>query len=159
MLRDFQMIGRLGKIEEIQLKSSENRGVNMRVACTTFRQGEESTEWYSVTSFGAPAASVLDHYAVGDLLFISGSIDMDTWTDKEGKERKTMKLKAFRLRKLAKGKNSPSQESGQQQQQPPQQERGGYGGGSPNDLYGGQQQRQGGYGGGQNKQNVYDGSY
>ena len=161
MLRDFQMIGRLGKIDEIKLKSSDNRGVNIRVACTTFRQGEESTAWFTVTCFGAPAASVLDYYAVGDLLFISGSIDMDTWTDKEGKERQSMKLKGFRLRKLAKGKggeDQPQQEQPQQgQQQAPQRE----GSGQQEQgrgLYTGNQQQSGGYGP-PNKSNVYDGNY
>ena len=149
------MIGRLGKIDEINLKSSDNKGVNIRVACTTFRQGEESTSWFTVTCFGSPAASVLDYYAVGDLLFISGSIDMDTWTDKEGKERQTMKLKGFRLRRLSKGKGAEDQQGQQQQQQQqPQQQQG-----QRQGLYGNNRQPQGGGYGPPNKNNVYDGNY
>jgi single-strand DNA-binding protein len=158
MLRDFQMIGRLGKIDEINLKSSDNKGVNIRVACTTFRQGEESTSWFTVTCFGSPAASVLDYYAVGDLLFISGSIDMDTWTDKEGKERQTMKLKGFRLRRLSKGKGAEDQQ-GQPQQQQPQQQQPQQQQGQGQGLYGNNRQPQGGGYGPPNKNNVYDGNY
>ena len=113
MLRDFQMIGRLGKIDEIPLKKQGSRGCELRVACSDFKDGEESTAWFSVVCFGKTAETVLDVYAVGDLLFISGMIDMETWADKQtGKDRTKMKLKAFRTRRISKGK--ASQEEGGQ---------------------------------------------
>ena len=113
MLRDFQMIGRLGKIDEIQLRKQGSRGCELRVACSDFKDGEESTAWFSVVCFGKTAETVLDVYSVGDLLFLSGMIDMETWTDKQtGKDRTKMKLKAFRTRRISKGKTS--QEEGAQ---------------------------------------------
>ena len=116
MLRDFQMIGRNGKIDEIQLRKEWSRGCDVRVACSDYKKGEESTSWFSVACFGNTAATVLDIYAVGDQVFFSGTIDMESWTDKQsGKERTKMKLKAFRSRRLAKGKSS--QESAQNNNQ------------------------------------------
>lgn len=107
MLRDFNMIRRIGKIDEIQLRKEGSRGCEVRVACSDFKNGEESTAWFSVACFGNTAVTVLDIYAVGDQVFFSGTIDMESWTDKQsGKERTKMKLKAFRSRRLAKGKSS-----------------------------------------------------
>lgn len=135
MLRDFQIIGRIGKIDEIQLRKQGSRGCEVRIACSDFKDGEEITSWFSVTCFGNCAANVLDMYKTGDQIFASGSIDMDKWVDKQsGKERTRMKLKAFRTRRLAKGKASReeggSQHSAPQAPQQPQQEPqgGGYGG-------------------------------
>ena len=131
------MIGRIGKIDEIQMRKQGSRGCEVRIACSDFKDGQEATSWFSVTCFGNSAATVLDIYKTGDQIFLSGSIDMDTWTDKEsGKERSRMRLKAFRTRRLAKGKNSRDeagegggyQQPQQQQQQPQQQQGGGYGG-------------------------------
>jgi len=123
MLRDFQMIGRLGNIEEIQLRKEGSRGCELRIACSDFKGGEESTAWFSVVCFGKTAETVLDVYSVGDLLFLSGMIDMETWTDKQsGKDRTKMKLKAFRTRRISKGKASqeaqPDRHHEQDQQAP-----------------------------------------
>ena len=107
MLRDFQMIGRIGIIDEIQLRKEGSRGCELRIACSDYKNGEETTSWFSVTCFGKTAETVLDIYGVGDLVFLSGTIDMESWNDKQtGKERFKMKLKAFRSRRLSKGKAS-----------------------------------------------------
>lgn len=114
MLRDFQMIGRLGKVDEITLKKQGSRGCELRIACSDFKDGEESTAWFSVVCFGKTAETALDVYSVGDLLFISGMFDMETWSDKQtGKDRSKMKLKAFRTRRISKGKSA--QEGGSQE--------------------------------------------
>lgn len=117
MLRDFQMIGRLGRIDEIPLKTQGNRGCELRVACSDYKDGEETTSWYSVVCFGKTADTALDMYNVGDLLFVSGIFDMETWKDKQtGKDKSKMKLKAFRARRISKGKLS--QEAGGQSSSP-----------------------------------------
>tara|TARA_R100000231_G_scaffold131646_1_gene103776 strand:+ start:217 stop:618 length:402 start_codon:yes stop_codon:yes gene_type:complete len=122
MLRDFQMIGRIGKLDEIKMRSADSKGCEMRIACSDFKDGQESTSWFTVVAFGRVAITAIDQYNVGDQIFLSGTIDMDKWTDKTtGKERSAMKLKAFRCRRLAKGKNSS------EGQQPQQQQYGGYG--------------------------------
>mgnify|MGYP003627922263 CR=1 FL=1 len=117
MLRDFQMIGRLGRLDEIPLKTQGNRGCELRVACSDYKDGEETTSWFSVTCFGKTADTAIDMYNVGDLLFVSGIFDMETWKDKQtGKDRTKLKLKAFRCRRISKGKLS--QESGGQSPTP-----------------------------------------
>lgn len=144
MLRDFQMIGRIGKLDEIKMRSADSKGCEMRIACSDFKDGQESTSWFTVVAFGRVAITALDQYNVGDQIFLSGTIDMDKWTDKTtGKERSAMKLKAFRCRRLAKGKNSSEGGQQQQQQDYPQQQQqqgqyGGYGqyqGGGYNDQF------------------------
>lgn len=140
MLRDFQIIGRIGKIDEIKMRSSENKGCELRIACSDFKDGQETTSWFTVVAFGKVAITALEHYAVGDQVFLSGTIDQDKWNDKTtGKERTAMKLKAFRCRRLAKGKQSSGQE--QQPQQQPQQQQQQYG---QQGQYGGYNQNQGG---------------
>lgn len=144
MLRDFQMIGRIGKLDEIKMRSADSKGCEMRIACSDFKDGQESTSWFTVVAFGRVAITALDQYNVGDQIFLSGTIDMDKWTDKTtGKERSAMKLKAFRCRRLAKGKNSSEGGQQQQHQDYPQQQQqqgqyGGYGqyqGGGYNDQF------------------------
>ena len=118
------MIGRLGRLDEIPLRKQGSRGCEMRIACADFKDGEEKTAWFSVVAFGKTAETVLDIYKVGDQLFLSGVIDMDSWNDKEtGKERTKMKLKAFRTRRISKGKASQEgskQAPAQQPYHPPQ---------------------------------------
>tara|TARA_Y100000401_G_scaffold55978_1_gene44356 strand:- start:486 stop:914 length:429 start_codon:yes stop_codon:yes gene_type:complete len=129
MLRDFQMIGRIGKLDEIKMRSADSKGCEMRIACSDFKDGQESTSWFTVVAFGRVAITAIDQYNVGDQIFLSGTIDMDKWTDKTtGKERSAMKLKAFRCRRLAKGKNSSEGQQQQQYQQPQQQQQQQYGG-------------------------------
>ena len=144
MLRDFQLIGRIGKLDEIKMRSADSKGCEMRIACSDFKDGQESTSWFTVVAFGRVAITALDQYNVGDQIFLSGTIDMDKWTDKTtGKERSAMKLKAFRCRRLAKGKNSSEGGQQQQHQDYPQQQQqqgqyGGYGqyqGGGYNDQF------------------------
>ena len=58
---------------------------------------------------------------VGDQIFLSGTIDLDTWTDKtSGKERTKIKLKAFRSRRIQKGKASQDGDAQAPGQQPAQ---------------------------------------
>ena len=145
MLRDFQMIGRIGKIDEIQMRKQGSKGCEVRIACSDFKDGEEATSWFTVTCFGKSADNVLDFYNTGDQIFVSGSIDMDTWKDKQtGKDRFKMRLKAFRTRRLSKGKTSRAEEPAQSQEQPQQQSQGGNTGGYAQQF---DDQQQGYYGG------------
>ena len=80
MLRDFQMIGRLGRLDEIQMRKQGSRGCEMRIACSDFKDGQETTAWFTVVAFGNVAGTILDMYKVGDQIFLSGTIDLDTWT-------------------------------------------------------------------------------
>ena len=122
MLRDFQMIGRLGRLDEIQMKKQGSRGCEMRIACSDYKDGQETTAWFTVVAFGQTASNVLDMYKVGDQIFLSGTIDLDTWTDKtSGKERTKIKLKAFRSRRIQKGKASQDGDGQAPGQQPAQQ--------------------------------------
>lgn len=145
MIRDFQMIGRIGKIDTIQTQKG-GQGCEVRIACSDYKDGEETTDWFSVVCFGKTADNVIDFYKVGDLVFFSGAIKMDTWKDKStGKDRSRVKLLGFRSRRISKGEASrnaqeaDNQGGGGYQQQPNQQQ--------PDQQQGyNQQPNQGGYG-------------
>ena len=151
MIKDFQIMGTIGKIDTIQLKTG-GAGCEVRVACSSMYKGEETTEWFGVTLFGKSAETVLEVYNVGDMVYFTGIIGQDKWMDKDsGKERSKVKFTGFRCRRIRKGKLSTEQGGGESQSpeykkpeqfQPPQQQQpqgGGYGGYNQGQGYGGSQ--------------------
>jgi len=114
MIKDFTILGTIGAMEPIKIQSG-GEGVELRIACSDFRNNEEVTDWFNVVMFGRPAGTALEKYNVGDQVWLTGGLRVDTWDDKTtGKKRSRVKFNAFRCRRISKGKRSKEQ-GGQQQ--------------------------------------------
>jgi len=109
MIKDFTILGTIGAMEPIKIQSG-GEGVELRIACSDFRNNEEVTDWFNVVMFGRPAGTALEKYNVGDQVWLTGGLRVDTWDDKTtGKKRSRVKFNAFRCRRISKGKRSKEQ--------------------------------------------------
>ena len=56
-------------------------------------QGRDKTVWWNCSLFGKRAESLCQYILKGTKVTISGQVTEDVWTDKNGQERKTMKVR------------------------------------------------------------------
>ncbi len=101
-------MGRLGSDPEIRTLESGTSVANVNLATSesyTDKNGnkQEVTEWHRL-EFWDPQAKIVHQYCKkGDLIFVEGKIKTDTWTDKEGQQRKTQKIRVITLQLMPKG--------------------------------------------------------
>jgi single-strand DNA-binding protein len=50
------------------------------------------TNWYTCTLFGKRAEALAQYLIKGQLVHVRGDLDMEPWTDRDGKERHTLTL-------------------------------------------------------------------
>ncbi len=99
------VIGRTGRDPECRYLPSGDPVVNFSLATSekwTDKSGvkQERTEWHNVVAFGPQAKFVRDYVGKGDLLYVEGSLQTDTYKDRDGNERKTTKIKARKVNSL-----------------------------------------------------------
>ena len=110
----FQCIGRLGKDVEVRYAASGSAIASFSVALGEkykSKSGEqvEKTEWVNITAFGK-LAEICEKYLVkGSQVYISGKMQTDKYTDKQGVEKYSTKIIANQMQML--GGNSGSQAS------------------------------------------------
>ena len=114
------IVGRLGRDPESTYSQAGTAICNLSVATDESYKDQsgnkvEKTEWHKVTAFGKPAEFCGRYLSKGRLVLVEGSLQTDKWTDKQGVERYTTKIKAMRVQALDKAQDQP------QPQQPAQQ--------------------------------------
>ncbi len=92
------LIGNLGKDPEIRYTQSGDPIANFSLATNeawTDRNGQkqEHTEWHSVEVFGKPAQVVRDYLTKGRQVYLEGSIRTNEWKDKDGNQRKSVRIR------------------------------------------------------------------
>lgn len=65
-----------------------------------FTDGE--TMWFRVTTFMSKAEAIADQLQKGDTVLVTGTLTQNTYTDKEGKERTSLEIKAEEVALLIK---------------------------------------------------------
>lgn len=107
----FQCIGRLGKDVEVRYAASGSAIASFSVALGEkykSKSGEqvEKTEWVNITAFGK-LAEICEKYLVkGSQVYISGRMQTDKYTDKQGVEKYSTKIIANNLQMLGKAGQS-----------------------------------------------------
>ena len=56
-------------------------------------QGKDKTVWWNCSLFGKRAESLSQYILKGTKVTVSGQVTEDSWTDKNGQERKSMKVR------------------------------------------------------------------
>lgn len=56
-------------------------------------QGKDKTVWWNCSLFGKRAESLGQYILKGTKVTVSGQVTEDVWTDKNGQERKSMKVR------------------------------------------------------------------
>lgn len=93
------LIGNVGNKPEIRTLESGVQVVSFSFATNekyTNKAGEkfEQTEWHRIEAWNNIASAVEKNVQKGDRIFIEGKINTQKWTDKEGIERTTYKIRA-----------------------------------------------------------------
>ena len=84
-------IGRLGR--DIELRAAGSTTVaNFSIAMNRKVKGEDQTTWLRVVAFGELAENLAAAAGKGDRVIIVGDLQENSWTDREGNERKTIEL-------------------------------------------------------------------
>lgn len=66
------------------------------------------TEWHDLEFWGKQAELAKNYLRKGSSIFVEGRIKSDTWEDKEGNKRKTIRIRVLNFNFLDKSENSPS---------------------------------------------------
>ena len=84
------LLGRLGKDPEISYTQSSTAIANLSIATTEKRkkgnEWEDVTEWHKVIFFGSQADAIGKYLSKGNRILITGRLQTNDWTDKEGKK-------------------------------------------------------------------------
>ncbi len=118
------LIGNLGADPEVRYFDGGNVVATFNVATTekyTNRNNErvEQTEWFRVELWNEQAKVAEKYLKKGNPVYIEGRLRTETWTDKEGKERFSLRVRASTMQLL--GSPSGAPDSDEYREQPVQQ--------------------------------------
>ena len=92
------LLGRLGSDPEVRTLPSGGKVVSFSIATSenyTNKEGAkvEQTEWHRIELWEGLANVAEQYLKKGDMAYIEGKIRTEKWTDKEGVERSTVKIR------------------------------------------------------------------
>ena len=106
-LNACMFIGRAGRDPEQRFSASGMEVTNFSLAVGYKYKETESTEWINVVCFGKLASIVSQYVQKGKQLFVSGRMQTEEWTDKDGNKRKTTKVIANTVQFLGSAADKP----------------------------------------------------
>lgn len=102
------IVGVLGKDAEVKYLQSGDPVAAFSVADS---QGKDKTVWWSCSVWGKKAESLSPFLLKGTKVTVVGHVSEDSWTDKNGHERKAMKVRVndIALQSKAEQREAPRQ--------------------------------------------------
>jgi len=102
-------VGRCGKDPETRFTASGMQVTNVSIACSEkFKNKsgtmEEKTEWISLVFWGKLAEVVAEWVKKGQEIYVSGRMQTEKYTDKDGHDRYTTKINCDKMQMLGGGK-------------------------------------------------------
>jgi single-strand DNA-binding protein len=96
------LLGRLGSDPEVRTLPSGGKVVTFSIATSeTYNNKEgvkvEQTEWHRIELWEGLANVAEQYLKKGDMAYVEGRIRTEKWTDKEGVERNTVKIRGNAL--------------------------------------------------------------
>lgn len=88
-MNSIKIQGRLTKDPEQKVGSSGAEYVKFTVAVDRKRSKEKAVDFFDCTAFQQTGAFVAKYFAKGDGIIVSGRMESDKFTDKEGMKRTT----------------------------------------------------------------------
>lgn len=93
------LVGRLGADPELRETKAGTAVVNLSVA--TDRGGDsDAVDWHRATAWDRTAEVCAEYLEKGSRVYLAGPLQYRTWTDDEGRERKTAELQFRKLEML-----------------------------------------------------------
>jgi single-strand DNA-binding protein len=114
MVNKVFLLGRLGKDPEVKYLDNNRAVANFTLATNEVfldKSGNkvEQTDWHNIEMWDALAKNAEKVLKKGRTVFIEGKIKNDTWVDKEGNKRTTMRIRALQFQVVS----SPSPNNGE----------------------------------------------
>lgn len=111
-----EILGRVGREPETRFTSSGAQVTNFSVATTrkwkdSSGNKKEETTWYSVVAWRQLAEIVQKYIKKGDLVLVTGTMQMREWEDKSGVKREKWELRAEEVRNTSGRKESTNESS------------------------------------------------
>jgi single-strand DNA-binding protein len=96
------LIGNIGVTPEVRTLESGTKVVNFSLATSEKwknKAGEEveQTEWHRIEGWNTIATAIEKNAKKGDRLFVEGKVITQKWTDNEGVEKSTTKVRIARI--------------------------------------------------------------
>lgn len=115
-LNKMTIIGNLGADPEVRYLDGGAVVATFNVATTekyTNRNGEkvEQTEWFRIELWNEQAKVAEKYLKKGNSVYVEGRLRTELWTDKEGKERTSLKVRASIMQLLGSPNNDRQDES------------------------------------------------
>ena len=92
------LAGNLGSDPEVRFSASGIKITTFNVASNNKRQGKDETTWYKVVIFGDHMDKMISYLKKGSAVIVNGSLNLNKWTDKEGREQTTPEITADSLK-------------------------------------------------------------
>lgn len=91
MLNTVTLQGRLGKLPEIKTTTGGKTVTHFNIAVQrdfgTDENGDKVTDWFSCEAWGQNADFICKYFNKGDLIIVSGALQMNKYTDKNGDKK------------------------------------------------------------------------
>lgn len=100
MVNKVILLGNLGKDPETKTTEKGNTVVNFSLATSEYYNNESHTEWHNVVVWGNTAENCAKFLNKGSKVFLEGKIQTRKWQDKEGNNRYTTEVVAFKVQFL-----------------------------------------------------------
>lgn len=102
------VVGTVGKDAEMKYLQDGTAIASFSVADS---QGKDKTVWWNCQLWGKRAESLSQYILKGTKVTVSGQVTEDSWTDKNGQERKSMKVRVndIALQSKAEQREAPRQ--------------------------------------------------
>lgn len=95
MLNNCTLMGRLTKDPELRYTNSETAVASFTIACdrdTTSRDGERETDFIDVVVWRGTAEFVAKYFAKGSEIIVNGRLQIRSWKDKDGNNRRSAEI-------------------------------------------------------------------
>ncbi len=114
MSAKVNIIGNLGRDPETRVNANNTFIANFSFASNNQRKsatGEtvKKADWYNITATGKQAQILAKYVRKGDPLLIEGRQTISEWTDREGRERKSVDVLVQDFRFLGNGRTDENQ--------------------------------------------------
>ena len=125
MYQSTTIVGNLGKDPSMKYMPNSTAVTNFSVAVTeTWKdkltgEKQSKTNWFAVDVWGAQAETANQYLSKGSKVLVEGTVSVEAWTGKDGKNGATLKLRANMVRFLdSKSDRSELSDSSHEEQSP-----------------------------------------
>lgn len=110
-LQSIMLTGNVGRDPELKKIGNDLSVVNLSLASTRYKKGGNVSDWYELSAFGKTAEVINSYIAKGDSITVSGQPFIDVYTNKDGKEVKSIKVKVDNVKLPKKSESNKGSET------------------------------------------------